>query len=302
MTNNYATPALFSQPSELAWENELRQVLSGQRDHLLFHAGSADAYVDSLIVQSAEPSASVTFMHSALANIARTWRPGVEEPYAYTQRMLELISAFTPKHAFEKIMSVFDQQNEFGDPEHKDYDQHTIPLTLLAIQALSAYYPAAPSHAPEDSAFQAYVQLMSRFLHHPVYAPIASIHLLEINSLSFKDKADRMSQTLSIIAPAIVSWVFEAPDFMLRRDCLPDLFSTLLITGQGMNEFEDALISAGNNLELKEDRAFIITPSGKQIILADEIEQPSYFGFRLDRLFRESLKFLKSKGILAWGT
>jgi hypothetical protein len=292
MTHNYAPPELFSHPSELAWEKELRQVLSGQRDHLLFHAGSADAYVDSLIVQAADPSISVTIMHSALANIALAWRPRLEEPYAYTQHMLELISAFTPKHAFSKIMYEFDHRDEFGDPEQQDYNEHIVPLTLLAIQALSAYYPAAPSDAPNDVAFNAYIQLLRRFLSHFVYAPIATIHLLETNSLLFKDEARRMMQTLPIVAPAVVSWVFEMADFRLRCKCLPDLFSTLLFTGNGMREFEIALNSTGQSLELKEDHAFIITQSGEKISLTNATREPNYYGFRLDRLFRDGLAYL----------
>lgn len=200
------TGRLVEEPSTGGFETEIHHVLAGTREHALVQIGGAEEYFGSLLARTLNPAIARREFDAALDRIIQRWNPASPAREHTMAHALELITAFTPDHGFEKVLGHLRRSPRFdatvvGPRDPRAYGD----LHRRALVALGSYLDAPPLSPVRMAAFETYVGLLRDHLRIEPYAGYAAKRLYELHQLSV-DRATLdpvLNVTLTVIGPLL---------------------------------------------------------------------------------------------------
>jgi|GEM_PF-4916623 len=264
--------ALREQPTAFAWEVQLRRLLEGYEALTVIRLGGIQEYIEVALADSSDKPLSETCFHEALRNVVQAWQPEAPVSLAQQERVLRLISAYTPSNGAVKIVGFLRKWGEFPERLQAETEYgDSIDLTMLALLALEGYFSVPPQQHDHDSGlFSAYAEMLREFSAHKTYAGYALRRLLELDlirpeSLEIANTLDSFEQTLV----ELVSFFINREQSPATPAHLSALYQQCLRAGlEATDAFSNALTSTGSRLVFGTTHPVVLTPSSTRIDLS----------------------------------
>jgi hypothetical protein len=256
-------------PTTESWELLLRRLLKGgEIDSYVREAGNAEEAVRALIENSNDTPASDSAFHQALNNVVQTWQPEDILPKRHLEKLLQLISAFTPLSGFPKILGYLTSWRTFALSQvtsKADDDD----LVMRALIALQNYFPVAPIESAKDPAFASYSGFLRELLNNSQFAGHACRRLLELELLPV-DAAEietlvKAQQKEAAVLPQLLEFLLTTR-MNLRNSLLAKLYS-LSLNAERQSQFLHEIQKFGAELRYDDRSPILVLSSGEEVQL-----------------------------------
>lgn len=185
---------LREEPSVELWEEELGDILAGERDFILLKLGRVAAYTESLILSSTVERAARSAMMGALRRVVVEWRPEESEADYQAACLLDLIGAYLPFDGCMKIVGFMQHGFRFPSiPEEVGGFGAGWDLHMKALVNLESYYPSVHPRLDDDPGLKFYIQVLRQHLEDERYNGYALSRLLKLNVIKTQDTVVRES-------------------------------------------------------------------------------------------------------------
>ena len=216
---NPSREIVIANPSLQNWREELRLIVGGARAADIEGVGSAEEYVERLLVDTSADRQSEDHFEEASNDVVVAWQPDrPERPYR-TRALLQLIGAHTPPAGRDKVCEFIDDWSALEDQGQPDDE---FRIRRLSLMTAARYFKAAPAHPETDVPFKTYVRLLRRLLDHQSFAAHAVARLIEISAMDLSKialaermrNAEFLDHIVDYFRPGLMSKA--APDALNR--------------------------------------------------------------------------------------
>jgi hypothetical protein len=169
---------LTTRPTTAAWRQEIRDLVCGELDASIRALGSAEEHVERILADAKNARLTRDTFQDALTEHLTEWQPDRDDVDDYEiERICELISAFTPRLGFSKLLRLLAHWRET-----KPFSEGSFETQMRALAALEMYYEQPPFEPEDDPAFQSYLAMLSGLLVQPLYITYVVRRLVELGT------------------------------------------------------------------------------------------------------------------------
>jgi hypothetical protein len=276
------------------WGVDLRELLKGEREDSLQRLGGVEEYIEVMLAEARDGAVAKQAFDDALEQLVQTWQPSSLDSDFHLTHALDLVSAYTPRGGFVKVIALIQSISRLTMRESKDAYSIDDDIYLKAFVALENYYRAAPK-SPEDqsSGYQTYIDLLKGNLSNPLYCGYALRRLVELKvfELGSKEVESLIEMNPGSLA-ALVALMIDPSRRSRSEEELSMVYSLCLQAGSEVERhFEYAVSQSGGRMErLFEEGPKIAFRGATFIIALSEHSKHRYW----EMIFkRENAKGLK---------
>ncbi|HEY6352368.1 MAG TPA: hypothetical protein VI636_23465 [Candidatus Angelobacter sp.] len=245
-------------PTRELWSVVLRRVLHGDFRVDVERLG-CEGFVRTNLSEAEPAWRAEIELYAAMEELAKSWHPEERRPAVYLERLLQLLSSFTPPSGFTRILGQLDMHGGFNIADETPVLKKQV--LDLALEALGNYYTAPPADAQTDTGFGFYSGFLYNKLDDPQMAVHACRRLVELGML--KPSAEEVERTFQSYPQQMIQEFLQT--FLVTRHTLSNsAVSTiygLCFQFDYASAFSDSLHHFGYRLQ-HWDRPMLVAPTG----------------------------------------
>jgi hypothetical protein len=209
-------------PSVLNWKYIIRELMAGKRFVEWQRTGSLPEYIDVMIREGEDSSLSDVLFREGLDQVAHEADFSLL-PDLGKYVLLELISRFVPPSGFLKAADRLLRGTELSDDFALLLRPAPIDLQQKLLDAVSAYFPAAPLNH-ESPAFRTYVDILHKYQQSTKYSGRVTVELINLEVLhTDSDEFRSLVEKRPYIIPCLVKTLVKAQSRAVRKMDLQNL-------------------------------------------------------------------------------
>jgi hypothetical protein len=234
------------------WGVDLRRLLTGEREDSLLRLGGVEEYIEVMLAEAEDIPVAQQAFTQALEQLIQTWHPSTLEDDLQVRRTLDLVSAYTPRGGFVKVIALMQGLKRIAKSNGQDAYSVDDDLCLKAFVTLENYYPTAPK-SPEDrsAAYQTYIELLREDLSNPAYCGYALKRLVELRVMELgSDEVEYLIETNPTNLVTLVGLILDPSRYSKTQEELALVYNRCLSAGFDIEEqFGRAVIRCGGRIE-----------------------------------------------------
>lgn len=288
--------------STFDWGVDLRRLITGERENTLQRLGGVEEYVEVMLAEAEDDASAGQAFNDAFEQLVQTWQPSTLDSDFHITHMLDLVSAYTPRGGFVKVISLVQGLKRFGKSDGGDAYSIDDDVYLKAFVAMENYYKAAPK-APEDQspAYQTYVDLLREDLSNPVYVGYALKRLVELRVMELgSEEVEALIETNPGSLAALLGLIIDPSRKSKTQEELRLIYSLCLQAGsEAERHFENAVIQCGGQIERIEEGPRIDFRGVTFVIALMELSRYRYWEMLFERENAKGLKRVEAMMAIA---
>jgi hypothetical protein len=277
---------LTTAPTTGLWLQEIRDLVSGELDAYIREVGSAEEYVERILGDSKNRRLTRDTFLDALTEHLTAWQPdrdGVDD-YEIV-RTSELISAFTPRVGFSKLLGLLEHWLSVDALATSDPEQ--IETRMRCLSALEMYYERVPIGSHEDPALHGYLKFLSALLREPLFVSYSLRRLLDLGVKGFVTPIVNERRLLDIaVQDAAQEYAVNRSTHLIESICRACLMSGV----SAMENLSDALENAGTTPTFGDHELRVSYSAGEIEIAVPEGFEIVYYAARVGIEQRRGIK------------
>lgn len=266
-------------PSIEIWENEISNIINGERDGYLDDLGSIRAYIEKELLSILSTnkkiySKSVELLKKAIENTIQLWEPMIERDKEYFANILEIIEVYGPPSGYKKAFEFLSEWKYKIQDIHStgSYNSRS-DLVSRSLSALGRYFQTPPiKTSGEYERYNSYIKLLETYLFDPIHCGYSAIKLISLPKYELKDKiiGDAIKKNPQILS-SLIGYSFSNENEYDLKDNLKVLYEHVLSGGdEAQKIFEERLNIYGFKVEsLEDDSDWILDESILEYKLED---------------------------------
>jgi hypothetical protein len=181
MEKSEETKKLIENPTVVNWEIEIRNILLGEREYILFRLGDIQSYINKIHSKSIKRSVSETNFNIALKKIISQWNLYENRRFYYYDILFDFISNYLVNEGIPKLIEFIGIGTHQYDGLDNELSNEELDLKLHKKAIISLYLFFKEYRNQKSKYFKTYKCLISNLLTNESLSGIASAIIINQN-------------------------------------------------------------------------------------------------------------------------